>query len=175
MSVFFREGSLLLIYHMYNHGVAGGAFGNVFGRSSVLFGNMFAQQLTYYYIQTFGSELMLLMSMIRSWRRMEMIVGHMVLLTTVVMLSFPGWMMPNFSLLPSDLLDWIVYQRHMGVFALIAPAGKLEKVTPVSYDWSSYSYNFILCKVWKRNVPSVFCLEVVWCVKDKVSKKRYTV
>ena len=41
-------------------------------------------------IQTSGSELMLLMSMIRSWRRMEMIVGHMVVVTTVVMLSFPG-------------------------------------------------------------------------------------
>lgn len=138
---------------------------------------MFAQQLTYwyYYIQTSGSELMLLMSMIRSWRRMEMIVGHMVVVTTVVMLSFPGWMMPNFSLLPSDFwIDRMVYQNHMGVFALIAPAGKLEKVTPVSYDWCSYSYNFILCKVWKRNVPSVFCLEVVWCVKDKVSKKKDT-
>ena len=88
---------------MYNHGVTGGgAFWNVFGRSSVLFGNMFAQQLTYYYIQTSRSELMLIMSMIRSWRRMEMIVGHMVVVTTVVMISFPGRMMPNFSLLPSD-------------------------------------------------------------------------
>lgn len=66
------------------------AFWNVFGRSSVLFGNMFAQQLTYYYIQTSGSEMMLIMSMIRSWRRMEMIVGHMVVVTTVVMISFPG-------------------------------------------------------------------------------------
>ena len=31
-----------------------------------------------------------------------MIVGHMVVVTTVVMISFPGRMMPNFSLLPSD-------------------------------------------------------------------------
>lgn len=142
------------------------AFWNVFGRSSVLFENMFAQQLTYYYIQTSGSELMLLMSMIRSWRRMEMIVGHMVVVTCSDNCGDAKFSRLNdakFQFASLRLLNRWSHQR--------AKWRKLLQfhMTEVLILITSYYARF-----GSVIVPSVFCLEVVWCVKDKVSKKKDT-